>query len=227
MLQMSRRLSLALLIIGCLSAMTGCQLMCQIPALFQSSDQVETIFPPSNGFRVYVNPILQGKRPKRVLLIASGYGNGSYDADQKMINELATQIRLQGKFDVVTNPGARLEHPADNILEGKFSEREIARWSRQYNVDAIGLVKVNELSEVAPLRASLTIAFIDSDQTVVACGVDGVWDLANQRTLQAYGGFWNNAGIPVHEREIRLQSPSSLMKFMSVEICTAMTEAGY
>ena len=221
------KLGLALLIIAGLLTTTGCQMLCQIPALFHAPDQVETVYPPSDGFRVYVNPRLRGKRPKRVLLIASGFGNGAFDAEQRMIEELASQIRLQGKYEVVTQPGARLEHHADNIVEGKFSEREVARWSRQYNADAIGLVKVNELSAIAPLRASVTVAFIDSNQTIVACSVDGVWDVANQRTAQAYRSFWDNAGIPPHERDLRLQSPTSLMKFMSAEICSAMTDAGY
>lgn len=192
------------------------------------STQVIETETSSRAHRVFITPQLRGKRPSRVVLVSSGHSKGNYEANQKMIAELANQIRAQGLFEVVTTQQQLTGH-SDNLLQGKFEEREIARISRQYNADTVALVRVNDLRSYAPLRTAVTVAFIDSNESVIACGADGVWDLNEPQTKTAFQGFVRksldmHSGAPA---SIHFQSPNSLFRFAAHEITQSMVSAGY
>lgn len=175
--------------------------------------------------QVFVTPNFHGARPARVVLLASNLNDGSYDENRRLIEELAARFRAEGLFEVVT-PNLRLPGHLDNIQQGKFGERDVARISREYNADAIGMVRVNELRSYSPIRTSITLAFVDSNESVVACGVDGVWDLAEVTTRRDFKNFLIQDGTDCNN-QLYLQSPNALFKFVASQISRSIRSSGY
>ena len=224
-----RNVTVFMLLTTLLVSLTGCQLMCRFPQLamlFGEVEEVEPVYPPSNQFHVFVSPAWQSRLPSRMVLIASGQTGGSLDAEQSLMAELASQFRARGMIETIAPASERMRGHQDNILQGKFDEREISRLSRQYNADTIALIKVNEIRSVTPMRISLTIAMVDCDQAVVSCSVDGVWDLANPQTQRAFESYWRKSAVQEYEREIRKMSPTSILKFATDEICDCLVQQG-
>lgn len=167
--------------------------------------------------------------PRRVALIESGQNKGHYDQNQIMIAELATQFRDRQFFDVVSPCDQRLFGHPDNLVHGKFEEREVVGIARQYNADTLALVRVNELRSHQPLRTSVTVAFINAAQTIVTGSVTGVWDLAKLETAAAFEEFVFGASHGVSNSinsqeavQIQLQSPRNLMRFVAADIAQAL-----
>jgi hypothetical protein len=152
-------------------------------------------------------------------MIEAGPSDGNYEPSRRMIAELASQVRACGYFEIITPANVRLPSQMDNILNGKFHELEIAQLARQYNADAVAFVRVNELRGYAPMRASITLAIVDSNETVVVFAVDGNWDTANAATQQAFANHVNSGShvVPVSS-EVQLQSPRALLAFASAQI---------
>jgi hypothetical protein len=225
-----RRITVLLAVATLLIPMTGCHLMCTFPRLamlFGEIEEVEVIAPPSDQFHVFVSPAWRARLPSRVVMIGSGQSGGELNAEQTVMAELASQFRARGMMEVITPAGERMNGHWDNILQGKYNERELSRLGLQYNADTVALIKVNELHSVAPMRVSLTLAMVDCDQAIVGCSVDGVWDLANPQTQQAFDGYWRQSAVQEYEREIRKFSPSSILKFATDEICQRLLEEGF
>jgi hypothetical protein len=178
--------------------------------------------------RIMVNPQLAGERPSRVVMVASGRSNGSYETHQKVMNELASQLRSRGQFEVVTPPDLRFYGHSDNILEGKFDEVELANMSRDFNADSVALVSVTEFRSAPPLRVSVSLAFIDSNESVVSVGLDGVWDLADPQTHRSFENYLaNSPAASQYEKKLHQQSPNSLFRFVASQMADSMSNSGY
>lgn len=180
---------------------------------------------PVPTHQVFVTPQFHGARPGRLVLLASNQNAGSYDENQRLIAELASRFRAEGLFEVVT-PDLRLPGHMDNILQGRFGERDIARFSREFNADAVGIVRVNELRSLAPIRTSMTLAIVDSNESVVACGVEGVWDLADVSTRRDFQSFLAQDGTD-SRNQLYLQSPNALFKFVASQVSRSIRNSGY
>lgn len=217
---MKRIIFLALLAVS----LAGCQFA--NPFLFPFWGVADVVPEPSvPTHQIFITPNFHGTRPSRVVLLASNQNAGSYDENQRLINELAVRFRAEGLFEVVT-PKMRLPSHMDNIQQGKFGERDVARISREFNADSICLVRVNELRSFPPIRTSITLAFVDSNESVVACGVDGVWDLAEVSTRRDFKSFLMQDGTDC-SNQLYLQSPNALFKFVASQISQSIRNSGY
>jgi hypothetical protein len=213
---------------------TGChQATCFSPfsnRFFARFHQVETP-PPAYSpptYSLFVSPIFKSHPPRRVVMIESGPTSGNYEPTQKMILELSAQIRSTSAFEVIAPPNIRFKAQMDNILQGKFNEREVAQISRQYNADAVAFVRVNELNGHAPIRTSVTMAIVDSNETVVAFAIDGIWDTANPATGTEFRNYVSaqHHSVPV-PNDIQLQSPKSLFSFAANQMANAVVASVY
>ena len=148
---------------------------------------------------------------------------GNYDETQKLISLLASKIRAAGAFEIIVPPNERLHLDFDDILKGRFEGRgEIAGLARRYNADAIGLVRVNDFRAYAPMRTSVTMAIVDSAETIVTFAVDGSWDTADpgvNRQFQHYVKI-HSQGNPLSTQipSLQLQSPESLFGFVASQM---------
>ena len=105
-----RQTSFAYVTVLLLLATCGCQLQrCNFLSRF-SGEQTFPVAPSKNNVQVLLNSRAPNARPGRVVLVASGRGNGNYQTQRKIIRELAVQFRTQGVFEVVV--------PDDLLLYG-------------------------------------------------------------------------------------------------------------
>ncbi len=201
---------------------TGCQRF-RFKPLFARNVVTEQVAPTPPTYQTFVSPRFWSNRPNRILMIESGQNNGNYEESRKLIAELATQIRASGAFEVVT-PEVRLHSTPDNILHGRFDEREIAYLSRSHSADAIALVRVNDLQAHGSLRTSATVAVIDCQETVVTFGLDGAWDTANLNTKNQFEQFVSGRTM-TNGPSIYYRSPSQLLAFVASQIAVEMQSA--
>ncbi|MFK7765625.1 MAG: hypothetical protein AB8B55_00180 [Mariniblastus sp.] len=174
----------------------------------------EQFSPPT--FQTFVSPRFRSHRPNRILLVPSGAGNGDYRTPERLITELAAQIRGYGLFEVIT-PDKRLYSSPDSIQYGSFDEREVATLSRMHGVDAIAVVRVNDLQVHNGMRASVSLAVIDSAETVVTFEIDGTWDTANMATHKQFENFVaKNTGVK--NQSLHMRSPTQLFAFVASQI---------
>lgn len=164
-------------------------------------------------------------------MLAAGQTKGSYNETQKLISLLASKIRAAGAFEIITPPNERLHLFYDDILKGRFDEREIAELARRYNADAIGLVRINDFRAYAPMRSSATMAIIDSAETIVTFAVDGSWDTADpgvNRQFQNYVKIHSQSN-PLSSQipSLQLQSPESLLGFVASQMDQALQSTFY
>ncbi len=196
---------------------SGCQFTHSLLPRRQTVPVVPTIHQPT--YSTFVSPLAPSTRPNRIVLVEAGPSPGSYGESQKLISELAVQIRSAGLFEVVAPTNWQPKSQMDTILQGRFNEYEIAALSRQHNADAIAFVRVNELQGFAPMRTSITLAIVDSYETVLLYAIDGTWDTSNAATLREFGEHIaaNGHTIP-GPNQVQLQSPKALLGFASSQI---------
>jgi len=216
------------LMIGLVSLLSGCchyltcrNLQCLDPGL---SSEVPT-------YSMYVSPHFDTNKPRRIVMLAAGQTKGSYNETQKLISLLASKIRAAGAFEIITPPNERLHLFYDDILKGRFDEREIAELARRYNADAIGLVRINDFRAYAPMRSSATMAIIDSAESIVTFAVDGSWDTADpgvNRQFQNYVKIHSQSN-PLSSQipSLQLQSPESLLGFVASQMDQALQSTFY
>ena len=211
----------ALVAVSLILFCSGCQRLGTMP-VFGKRVATEQFIPPPT-YQTYVSPTYRSRRPSRILMIESGPSYGNYGESKKLIAELATQIRATGAFEIVTSD-IQLHSSPDNILHGKFDEREIAVLSRMHRSDAVALVRVNELQTHNSLRTSVTMAVIDSDETVVTFGIDGAWDTANSATKAQFESFVaERTGAKV--ASVHYQSPTQLFAFVASQVANELQYA--
>ena len=198
-----------------------------LPSIGYHSSTVVAAAEPTN-LQYFVNPQVATGRPNRVVMVASGRSNGSYRTHQKVINELAAQIRARSLFEVVAPPDRYLQGHSDNILEGKFEETDIAAITREFNADTLLLIRVNEFRPAPPMRASLSIAILSGSESVVAFGLDGVWDLASLGTKNSFEQFLQGASWETRsEASLRLQSPNLFFRFIGSQVADSIIRSGF
>lgn len=221
---------LALVLIACAaSACAGCHRFPRLSVFSRNQQQSAEAIPAAPvppSYSVFASPLFKASPPRRIVMIASGPDHGSYGETNKLMGELASLIRTAGKFEVVTPDYERLSTYSDNIIHGKFDEREIAELSHKYNADAVALVRVNELRTHSPMRASATMAIIDSNEAIVSFAVDGNWDTAQPGVLNEFQNFVSTrnsvATYPNAPTNILLQSPTNLLSFVASKIVESL-----
>lgn len=212
--------SLLLIFVG------GCQRMPRWNSLFWRHRGVECVPVSEPCYSVFVSPLFAAQPPRRVLILESGNTPGKYLETQKLITEFASQMRQRGIFEVVAPPGEQLFVHSDNILQGQFDEREIARLSRLYNADSIAMVRINEFRAFSPMRASVTMAVVNSNESVVTFAIDGTWDTTRPATQNEFGRYvCASSNLPADSEEaqsIYLQSPTRLLAFTASQVIEAL-----
>lgn len=187
--------------------------------------------PESPTYSKYVSPQFNANKPRRIAMLTAGRTPGNYKETQKLISLLATKIRAAGAFEIIVPPDERLHLETDDILTGRFSERKIAELARRYNADAIGLVRVNDFRAYAPMRTSVTLAILDSAETIVTFAVDGSWDTADPGVHKQFQTYVNSNScsnpLAVQIPSVQMQSPESLFAFVAAQIDQALQSTFY
>lgn len=177
-------------------------------------------------YSVFVSPHFNAEKPRRIVMISSGETTGGYDETSRLISHLATKIRAVGAFEVIVPPNQRVLLKSDDILRGRFNEREMASIARKYNADAIALVRVNDFRAYAPMRTSVTMAIVDGPETIVAFAVDGSWDTSSPGVDQLFKKYIekNSQSNPLATElsTVQSQSPDALLGFVASEIDQAL-----
>jgi hypothetical protein len=192
-----------------------------------SKPEIEILPEPMMNQRVSNDARVSGRRLQRVLMIATGISNGSYETQQKLIAELANQFRQRQMFEVVAPRHIRLSAHSNNIVQGKFNEAEIAKMARDYNADAIAIVTVNEFKSSAPMRIGLSVAFVDSAETVVLAASDSMWDLGKPVVRQHFDRFVENSfSASEIERPLLHHSPQTVLRFVAANVTQELIQSG-
>lgn len=180
--------------------------------------------PPVKKFSSFVSQRFAQQPPRRVALIPTRLGAGSYDASTKFIDSLAAEIRLAGVFEVIRPEQLQCKTTLDEILTGRFDEREIAGIVRAYHCDAVMLVRLNQFQGHWPLQASITAAMVDANESIVIFSVDGNWDTSDPQIHQGYQSFVASKTTDVPEEAclIYMQSPTNLFAYAARQITDVM-----
>ncbi len=177
-------------------------------------------------YSVYVSPQFKANKPKRIVMLAAGQTQGNFNETQKLIGILASKIRAVGAFEIVTPTNERLPLFNDDILKGRFNEREMTALARRFNADAIGLVRVNEFRAYAPMRISVTMAIVDGAETVVSFAIDGSWDTSDPGVNRQFTAYVNahcqSNPLSSQYPSLQLQSPESLFAFVASQMDEAL-----
>lgn len=224
---------LAILVAVVMTTLAGCHHLGQIgcgcgfgSALFghQCNSQGQVASPPVKKFSSFVSHKFKQQPPRRVALIPTRLGVGRYDASTKFIESLAAEIRLSGVFEVVKPEQVQCRATVDEILTGRFDEREIAEIARRYHCDAIMLVRLNEFQGHWPLKASITAAMVDANESIVTFSVDGNWDTSDPQIHQGYRSFVcsKTRDVPEEACLIHMQSPANLFAYAARQITNVM-----
>lgn len=177
-------------------------------------------------YSVFVSPILAEHPPHRVLIIPSGINHRDHEARDLLIQNLASEIRLEGLFEVVTNAGGSCDTPVDAILRGQFDEAEFSRLARQFNVDSIMLVQLNQLDTQWPTSLQASIVMIDVYDSIVSFAVDGNWSTADPAVAKSYALFLKRRRPELEEYLLQpqLRAPSNLNSYAAWQVASALRQ---
>ena len=195
---------------------------------FHGTTKEITVAPPSvKKFSSYVSSRFDQEPPKRVAIIQTNQGLGRYDAAAKFVDALAAECRLAGVFEVIQPQYLQCRSKVDEILRGRFDEREIASIARTYHCDAIMFVRFNQFQGHWPLSAGVTAVMVDTNESVVTFSVDGSWDTSDPDILKSYKAFvyGKTKDIPEEACLIYLQSPANLFNYISRQMTEVMKSA--
>lgn len=192
-----------------------------------SNAEMEIIPEPMMNQRLSADARVANRRLQRVLMIATGISDGSYETQQRLIAELANQFRQRQMFEVVAPRHIRMSSHSNNIVQGKFNEAEIANFARNYNSDAVAVVTVNEFKSSAPMRISLSVAFVDSAETVVLAASDSMWDLGQPVVRQHFDRFVKNSlSTSDIEKPLLHHSPETFLRFVATNVTQELIQSG-
>lgn len=211
-----------------LVCISGCCSFSLDSLLFGLSNQEAEILPePMVNQRLSSDPRLAGRQPQRVLMVATGRSDGSYAAQQKMIAELASQFRQLRMFEVIAPRNIRMHSYSNNIAQGKFDEAELAKLARHYNADAVAIVTVNELKSSVPIRVSLSVAIVDSAETVIMAASDSMWDLGDPLVRQHFDRFVDmSLSASNIEKPLLHHSPETVFRFVATNVTRDLRQSG-
>lgn len=198
---------------------TGCQRL----ALFRQP-VCDTTNKEFVKYSQYASPLLAQRPPHRVLVVPSGSGHQSFEARDQLIDNLAAEIRLNGLFEVVSLPRGTCDTSVDAVLRGTFDERELLRLARQYNVDSILLVQLNQLQTQWPTHLQASVVLIDVYDSVVTFAVDGNWNTAERNIGRSYETFVRrrHSDLPEYLLKPQLHAPSNLSSYAAWQTAGAL-----
>lgn len=192
-----------------------------------SGSEVKILPDPMTNQRLSSDPRLAGRRPQRVLMVAAGRSDGSYASQQKMIAELASQFRQRQMFEVVTPRNVRMKSHSNNITQGRFDEAELANLARDYRADAVAIVSVNEFKSSVPMRVALSVAIVDSAETVVMAASDSMWDLGDPVVREHFDDFVDQSlSASSVEKPLLHHSPNVVLRFIAANVVQEIRQSG-
>lgn len=193
-----------------------------------ASQPYEVLYEPSPSVPVYIDSRFQFQQRHRVAFTASGIDPGSYQSNRKMCDAFVSQFRKVGFQEAIAPLDCHLNLTGDEIERGQFSERELADMARRYNVDTIALVRINQLDATAPMKLGLTVAFVDTAESIVFSSVDHEWDLSDRETYRAFVEFTcSECQLLEHEKSMKLKSPTQLFRFTAKQVVDSLQKSGY
>lgn len=182
----------------------------------------EPFFEPFR-YSLYTAPDFRENAPLRVLIVPTGTESGRYQVPVHFAEALAGAIRAEGLAEVVFPPEIACAISVDRILSGQFDEFEIVQLTKAWHCDAVLFIRVNHLQSYAPLKASVTAALVDGNESIVTFAVDGNWDTTDPDILKGFNHFLKRgaAGASESELSLQMQSPSRMYAFVAWQIANA------
>ncbi len=210
-----------LLLAGLIALVTGCHAL-DLPW----RKECESLNHEFVKYSVFASPILAEHPPQRVLIIPSGINHRDHEARDLLIRNLASEIRLEGLFEVITNAGGSCDTPIDAILRGQFDEAEFSRLARQFNVDSIMLVQLNQLDTQWPTSLQASIVMIDVYDSVVSFAVDGNWSTADPAVARSFEMFLKRRrpDLEAYLLQPQLRAPSNLNSYAAWQVASALRQ---
>lgn len=210
----------------------GCHSFCcptlpHIPRLGIFRKPIPAPFFEAHKYSLFTSPQLTELPPRRVVIVPTGTELGRYQAPAHFAESLAAAMRAEGVCEVVSPPQAQCNTTVDGILTGQFDERELIDLARTWHCDAVMFVRVNQFQGHTPLRASVTAALVDANESKVIFAVDGIWDVGDPETRAGFEHFVVNRlnDCPETALKIELQSPNNLFGFVAYQMTTAWKQA--
>ncbi len=180
-------------------------------------------------YSLFVSPEFPHYGPQRVLIVPTGTESGRYQTPIHFAESLSASLRSCGVAEVIFPPQLDCTMTVDRLLTGQFSEWEIAALSRAWHCDAILFVRVNQFQGFAPLKASVTAALVDANESMVVFAVDGNWDTSDPDIRSGFEHFVTNSAYDASESELKLQfqSPNRLFAYIGHQITDAWQRAKF
>jgi hypothetical protein len=178
-------------------------------------------------FSLFVAPEFSARSPRRVLLVPTGTESGRYQVPSHFAEALAGAIRAAGVAEVVFPPQLDCLMTVDRLLTGQFDEADIVLLANTWQCDGIMFVRVNQVQSFSPLKASVTAALVDANESMVVFAVDGNWDTTDPEIRTGFEHFLKLTAFECSAADLRLQaqSPSRLFAYVAQQITTAWQQA--
>lgn len=180
-------------------------------------------FVESHKYSLFVAPNFQTDCPKRVLLVPTGTESGRYQVPSHFAEALAGAMRAGGVAEVVFPPQLDCLMSVDRLLTGQFEEADIVHLANAWQCDGVMFIRVNQIQSYAPLKASVTVALVDANESMVVFAVDGNWDTADPDIRAGFENFLKWSVVECSESELRLQSqsPGRFFAYIAQQITAA------
>lgn len=178
-------------------------------------------------YSLFVAPDFVDRAPRRVLIVPTGTESGRYQVPIHFAESLAGAVRAAGVAEVVFPPQLDCQMSVDRLLTGQFDEWEITNLARDWQCDGVMFVRVNQIQSFAPLKASVTAALVDANESVVAFAIDGNWDTTDPEIRNGFEHFVKQSSLDASDSERRLQhqAPSRLFAYVAQQMTSAWQQA--
>jgi len=178
-------------------------------------------------YSLFVSPDFSVVAPKRVLIVPTGTESGRYQLPVQFGEALAGAIRSSGVAEVVFPPQIDCRMSIDRLLAGQFDDRDIVMLSENWQCDGILFVRVNQFQAFKPLKASVTAALVDANESMVIFAIDGNWDTNDPEIKAGFEHYVKRSTSDISETESRLQfrAPSRLLAYVAFQMTGAWQRA--
>ncbi|MEM6468479.1 MAG: hypothetical protein AAF802_02835 [Planctomycetota bacterium] len=162
---------------------------------------------------IRVSPLAARLRPNRMLVVTCLDRQDRLKEQQALRRAVMQQIRALSTFDAIEHRTAICEK-SNPIRSGRFDERQLIGWAREYMVDSVLFCQVTEIDAYRPMRMELAFLLLNADQSVPVASGTLRFDLADGNTEQVFlRSLHSDREAPV----TAIASPTRLIEFSAAQ----------
>ncbi|MEM7454618.1 MAG: hypothetical protein AAF456_09740 [Planctomycetota bacterium] len=143
---------------------------------------VDAVNAPTN---VFLSPRYSEMRPSRIAIVLPQNRLGNFLEQDVFARQLATELSTAGIADTVVASGPTTCR-SNTIERGVVDAYELTEVARMTSADAVLYIDVTSVSPYAPLSASVSMALVDTRESVVLMTINNRWSLDDPATSRSY-----------------------------------------